>query len=247
MRDVPPAAPAALPRMTAGLAAVAGLLAVPAIAWAADGSAPAQSPQKIFMLLFLMLGPIKILGPFVGMTGAAEPKFRWRLATRAILFAAAGLGAAVVLGPNMLENFDVPVPILALTAGLILFLVALQTVLQQFDDQPARRSYPAPTLALAVNPLAFPTIVTPYGIAAVIIFITLARNDVGRELTIAGVVAGILAMDWIAMLFAHTILKYVGTPLQILGVVLGINQVALGLMVILQSLSNLGVFVWHAP
>ena len=49
-------------------------------------------------------------------------------------------------------------------------------------------------------------------------------------------------MDWVAMLFAHTVLKYLGTVLQILAVVLGINQVALGLMVILNSLGTIGVF-----
>jgi multiple antibiotic resistance protein len=201
------------------------------------------SPQKIFALLFLMLGPIKILGPFVSMTGNADAAFRTRLATRSVLFSSAALIVAGVLGHEMLDKFDIPIPVLALTGGLVLFLIALQTVLQQFDGTPrSRADAPPPTLALAINPLAFPTIVTPYGIAATIIFIALAQNDPATKLIISGLILVILVMDWLAMLFAHVILKYIGTALQVFAVVLGVNQIALGLLVILQSLSRIGFF-----
>ena len=44
------------------------------------------------------------------------------------------------------------------------------------------------------------------------------------------------------MLYAHAILKYGGTALQVLAVVLGVAQVALGLMIILPSLARIGLF-----
>jgi multiple antibiotic resistance protein len=94
---------------------------------------------------------------------------------------------------------------------------------------------------LALNPLAFPVIVTPYGIAALIVFATLAAGDRGAGLSIAGIVLVILAMDWVAMIFAEPILKWLGTALQILAVVLGIAQVAIGLQVIFQSLRMLAL------
>jgi len=238
-----PAAPRSHRRWIGPVVLAAALLATPSIAHAADADAAGLTPQKIFTLLFLMLGPLKILGPFSAITRGADAKFRFRLATRAIVFAAIGLAIASVLGPNMLQNFNIPIPVLALTGGLVLFLVALQTVLQQFAPPPPRPTGAAPqNLAIAINPLAFPTIVTPYGIAATIIFTTLAQGDTEKKLVIAGVVGAILLMDWVAMLFAHTVLKYLGTILQIVAVVLGINQVALGLMVILNSLSAIGVF-----
>ena len=230
-------------RWLAPTAIAAALLAAPSIAHAADTDAAGLDPQKIFTLLFLMLGPLKILGPFSAMTRGADAKFRFRLATRAILFAAIGLALASIIGPNMLQKFNIPIPVLALTGGLVLFLVALQTVLQQFTPTVRTPAGPATqSLAVAINPLAFPTIVTPYGIAAMIIFTSLAQGDMEKKLVIAGVVGAILLMDWVAMLFAHTVLKYLGTVLQILAVVLGINQVALGLMVILNSLGTIGVF-----
>ena len=138
--------------------------------------APEIGARKIFFMLFLMLGPIKILVPFVEMTHGSDPAFRRRLATRAILFSAAAMALAGVLGRGTLENFDISLPVLALTGGVILFLVALRTLLQQSTGAVERPKLdrPQPELKLALTPLAFPTIVTPYGIAAVIVFATLA-------------------------------------------------------------------------
>ena len=144
----------------------------------------------------------------------------------------------------MLKNFDISLPVLALTGGVILFLVALQTVLQQSGSATNLPSSGGqlPDVRLAFTPLAFPTIVTPYGIAAVIVFATLARGQHEAELMVAGIVLLVLALDWAAMLFADTILKWFGTTLQVFAVVLGVTQVALGLQVIMHSLSMIGVF-----
>ena len=168
--------------------------------------------RKIFLMLFLMIGPIKILVPFVEMTRGADRAFRRTLARRAILFSAAALALAGVLGRSMLENFEISLPVLALTGGLVLFLVALRTVLQQSAGIPTSASLAAqpPDLKSAFAPLAFPTIVTPYGIAAVIVFATLAADREGAEFTVAGIVLLILALDWVAMLFAETILRRIG-------------------------------------
>jgi multiple antibiotic resistance protein len=222
------------------------VLTPPALAQANAATSEEQwaiSPRKVFIMLFLMLGPIKILMPFVNMTRGSDAAFRRRLATRAVLLSAAALAVAGLLGNSMLDNFNIAVPVLALTGGLVLFLVALQTVLQQ-STGPARPKpdEPPPGLHLAFSPLAFPIIVTPYGIAAVIVFAALAQHDYAVKLVVGGVVLLILALDWLAMLFAETILRWLGPVLQVFAVVLGITQIALGLQVIIHSLSMIGLF-----
>lgn len=193
--------------------------------------------RKVFLMLFLMLGPIKILVPFVTITKTWEPAFRRRAIQRAIFFSAGALAVAGLLGRTMLENFEISLPVLAMTGGVILFLVALRTILQQSASPTDHALAPdrAPDMKLAFSPLAFPTIVTPYGIAAVIVFSTLAGNRQAEGLTVAAIVLMILALDWLAMLFADAILKWVGTSLQVLAVVLGVTQAALGLQIILHS------------
>lgn len=96
------------------------------------------------------------------------------------------------------------------------------------------------SLRLAVSPLAFPTIVTPYGVAAVIVFMTLTPDFTTRS-EIFLVLLGLMLLDLVAMLFAKPILKYAGMPLQLLGTVLGITQVALGLQIIVMGLRGLGL------
>ena len=223
------------------------LAALPVVVQAAGEALAVQpviGPKKIFVLLFLMLGPIKILVPFVGMTDGADAVFRRQLAGRAVLFSAAALAIAGLVGRSMLANFNIPVSVLALTAGLVLFLVALQTVLQQFSGHmPPAAGRPPPELKQAFSPLAFPIIVTPYGIAAIIVFVALAQDDGALKLAIVEVTALILLLDWLAMLFAHLILKWLGVVLQVFAVVLGVTQIALGLHVIIQSLAMIGLFV----
>jgi multiple antibiotic resistance protein len=223
------------------------VLTLPIVAQAAGEAVamqPVIGPKKIFVLLFLMLGPIKILVPFVDMTDGADAAFRRQLAGRSVLFSAAALALAGLVGRSMLANFNIPISVLALTGGLVLFLVALQTVLQQFSGPTRPRpERPPPELKLAFSPLAFPIIVTPYGIAAIIVFVALAQDDGALKLAIVEVAAFILLLDWLAMLFAHAILKWLGVVLQVFAVVLGITQIALGLHVIIQSLSMIGLFV----
>jgi len=204
---------------------------------------PDVGPRKILLILFLMLGPIKILVPFVTLTQGMDAGLRKQLATRSIVFAVAAIALAGVFGRVMMANFNVSVPVLALTGGIVLFLVALRTVLQQSFVSSARprQGKIDPGLHLALTPLAFPTIVTPYGIAAVIVFATLLQEDLGAELILAAIVILILAMDWLAMIYADAILKSLGTALQVFAVILGVAQIALGLQIIFHSLSWIGV------
>ena len=69
------------------------------------------------------------------------------------------------------------------------------------------------------------------------------QDDTSAKLTMASIVLIMLLLDWLAMLFAHAILKWAGTALQVFTVVLGVTQIALGLQIIIHSLGIIGVFV----
>ena len=212
----------------------------------AQSGGAAQAPTRevtlseMFAFFFLMLGPIKILGPFVQMTRKCDAVFRSRLAFRACVVSCISLFFAALLGETALRRFRISIPVLAIAAGIILFLVALRTVLQQFDAEEVRPREYEPSLRLAVSPLSFPTIVTPYGIAAVIICMTLTPDLLTRGVVL-GALVGLMLVNLVAMLFAGPILKYAAVPLQILGIVLGIIQVALGLQIIVNGLRTLAV------
>ncbi len=187
---------------------------------------------QIFTFLFLMLGPFKIIAPFVRITKNATPLLARQIAFRAILYSSIALLLAAFLGQRMLSSYGIPVPILALSGGIILFLVALQNVIRQFEPHaPSDDFVESPTLNMAMNPLAFPVIVTPYGLAAVIVFLSVAP-DLSSKLWVGAVVLGIMILNLIVMLLTRLIYKPVALVIALLGAILGIIQVALGLMII---------------
>ena len=193
----------------------------------------------IFTILFLVLGPFKIIGPFAKITAGADRVLSRNIAILAIAFSTAALLIAAFMGDSFLKNYNISIPILALTAGIILFLVALIAILQQFQPVNAHHeSIEPPTLKMAMTPLAFPTIVTPYGIA--ILIVLLALIPASNRMAVFAIVSGIMVLDLLFMLvmrlISQKIFQLIAIVLQILASVLGIMQVALGLKIIYKSL-----------
>ena len=113
--------------------------------------------SQIFTILFLMLGPFKIIGPFVKITKNADPVLTRKIAVRAILYSIVILLLAAFLGEGILEKYGIPLPILSLSAGIIFFLVALLNIINQFNPAEAHKENTGtPSLATAMNPTCFP-------------------------------------------------------------------------------------------
>jgi multiple antibiotic resistance protein len=201
---------------------------------------------EVFTFLFLMLGPINVLGPFVKMTEGADDRFRRQLAIRATILSCLALATAAVVGERTLRDYSVSLNVLGLTGGLVLFAVAFQTILEQFRPVAIDRTVAGKlSLDSAMLRLAFPTIVTPYGIAAVIVFAAIA-TETSTEVLIFLLALGVLMLDLFAMLIARPLLKWLGIPLLILNAVLAIIQLAFGVQIILTSLAAIGMFPLRA-
>ena len=227
-----------------------GCLAGTGSASAAESIASQMQTQhfpvaQIFTFLFLMLGPFKVVGPFAKITKGVEAGVANRIALWATLFSSLALLVAAFLGETFLTSYGIPLPVLALSAGIILFLVALLNILQQFTPPAARVEEvdgpaPTPTLSMAMTPLAFPTIVTPYGIATLVVVLALAA-DMQSRLIIGAIVLAIMVLNLVVMILTRHMLRVLGVLLPILGAVLGVIQVALGLQIISNSLRSIGV------
>lgn len=232
----------------ASMAVGIGCLIGAGAASAADvAAAPVPTRQfpvgHVFTFLFLMLGPFKIIGPFARITKGADASTTRQVALWGTVFASLALAFAAVLGERMLASYGIPLPVLALAAGIILFLVALLGVVQQFtssspEGDAGAAASPVSAMKLALTQLAFPTIVTPYGIAALVVFMALSA-DLQARLTVGAILLGIMLLNLIVMLMTKRILPVLGLVLPILGAVLGVVQVALGLQIINNSLRAL--------
>ena len=79
--------------------------------------------SQIFTFFLLMLGPFKVIGPFARMTRGATPQLRRQIALNSTLVSTLALFVAAFLGETILRKWGIPLSVLALAAGIILFLV----------------------------------------------------------------------------------------------------------------------------
>jgi small neutral amino acid transporter SnatA (MarC family) len=195
----------------------------------------------IFTLFFITLGPLKILGPFAQLTKEADEATMRKIAVRAFVLAVIAVVAGGFAGRVLLENWGISASAMLLAGGIIFALVGLNLVLQQYQPaHPAPPPLPAVPMAAAMR-ITFPTVVTPYGIAALIVVLTNSRAA-ERTAAILALVLAVMVLNLLTMLYARRIMGGVTVMvLQIVGAVLGVLQVAVAVEMIFRALHELGV------
>jgi multiple antibiotic resistance protein len=93
----------------------------------------------VFTLLFVTLGPLKVLGPFAQLTREADEATLRQIAVRAFLLAVIAVVVGGFSSSALLANWDISASAMLLSGGIIFALVGLDLVLEQY--QPA---HPAP-------------------------------------------------------------------------------------------------------
>jgi multiple antibiotic resistance protein len=192
----------------------------------------------IFTAFMVMLGPMKLVAPFASLTSQMDEKSARSVGSKAFLYACVGGIVAAVVGQNTLVSWRISLPALHLTAGVVLLLVALKAVLAQYESETEKPTSAPPNLAL--SPLAFPTILTPHGIAIFILLLAITR-DPYREAYIIILFLAVMVLNWFAMRYARPIMRRGAIGLAILGAVLSVLQVALGVQIMVEALRTLHV------
>jgi multiple antibiotic resistance protein len=197
--------------------------------------------SQILILLLVTLGPLKLLGPFAQQTRELEGPAMRRLALRVFATSVVAVLVAAFLGSAMLAKWSISLPAIHIAIGIVFFLVAIRMVLEPYSGE---RAAPAPLPEepwAATLRLTFPTVLTPYGIAAVIALVAGAR-DPARVQMILALAMVVMVLNLLAMLFARKILRGVLLlVLLVLGAVLGVLQVALSVQIVIWGLQGLGV------
>jgi multiple antibiotic resistance protein len=197
--------------------------------------------QKLFVLLFMMTGPLRVVPGFAALSRTLDAPSRDRLALRGALFAACGVLLAVFMGAGLLKSWGASRESLTIVIGLLLLLTGLQSVIG-WPAPPASAPAPEeenPSLTrLALSPLAFPNILPPFGVGVLILFAAYFP-DIQNQLKMVGLALALLVVDLVAMRYAQQVLRAIGThTLQLLGAVFGVAQLALAMEMILWGLKS---------
>jgi multiple antibiotic resistance protein len=196
----------------------------------------------VLPVFFLVLGPLKVIPAFAQLTRDADLAYRRRAAVYATLFASAICVVLGLLARTMADNYRLSVVALQLTAGLILLIWSLNAIFARGDATPRIAAHPSP-VELAMSPLATPVIITPAGVAALMVFVLLDPNVRGGHPALVGTLALVMALNFLVMYFNDQIVKlqWLLGLLQLLGSVLVVVQVAFAVQVILNVLRTVGV------
>lgn len=203
-------------------------------------------PAEIFTIFFITIGPLKLLGPFVQRTNGLDEAMVRQIALRCFLMATISAIAGGFLGATLLVNWHISIGAMVIAGGLVFLLVGLRQLLEQYEPPRApdtnMPALPASPTGAALK-LLFPLVLTPFGIAAVIVLLAVSTGS-GRTAIIIGMVVAVMLLNLVAMLFARKILVG-GTilVLQILGAVLGILQAGLAIQIILRGLRELKIII----
>lgn len=183
----------------------------------------------IFPIFFLTLGPLRGIPVFAAFTHAMEPRARHALAVRTILIIIIITFLIAFVGRELLEFWGVAREEVTLAGGLIFLLSALKVVFT-FGQEPPHAG--APPSHPALSPLAVPTIISPFGVAAILIYMMIAR-DADLEMKVVGVMSFVILLDFVGLWFAEAIMKVVGASvLQVVGWIFAVMQTALAVDVI---------------
>ncbi len=199
-------------------------------------------PGEIFTLFFITLGPLKVLGPFAQQTRGLAPAAVRAIAIRVFALSLIAVALGGWLGRGLALNWSISMPALLISTGVIFFLVALHMVLEQYEPpkEVAMAPLPAKPISAALK-ITFPTVVTPYGIAALIVLLS-ATGETAHPGLIWGMLFGVMVLNLLAMIFAHAVMHGAFLlGMRLLGAVLGVLQVALSVQIILLALRRLNV------
>jgi small neutral amino acid transporter SnatA (MarC family) len=193
--------------------------------------------SNLFVIFFVTLGPLKVIPSFVQLTQKADHLLRRQLAFRSTALATIVVLLVALIGQNMVRVWQIRLPALLIAGGILLFLVALNMVMTQYQPLPLPEESSPPSLNLVVAPLTFPTILPPFGIAIALVLMLVSQEIGFNSLAVLGTLVLVMLLNLVGMLAARPILAFLRPiTLRIVGFVLGVLQLALGIEWIITGL-----------
>ena len=199
-----------------------------------------------FIIFFVTLGPLGALDPFAQATRGADPAFRRTVAWRATAIATAIVIGVALVGSVTLETWRVSVAAVVVSGSIIIFCQSLQMIMKPSASAPPplqpQGAEPVPlSLALASFPLAVPALVTAPGIAAIVVFMAIARGDWRQTGIVLGVLLVIMALNLVTLLNAGETKRVTPPLLKVVGWVMAVLQAAEAVQYLFNGLVRFGV------
>lgn len=197
------------------------------------------SAQQLFVLIFLGLGPIRIVLAWMniapGLSGQEQRQVAWRITWVSMVMV---LGI-MFLGFFTVRNITPQRELLGIGVAIVVIVSSLVQRTPQpvaSDEPPFRKA-----MRMAIYPLAVPTMINPAGLGILIVVATFVE-DVPRYMAFFGTVVVVFFINFGLMLVVGRTHRTISSGVTLLlGEVFAILLVSLGVYIILRNLALLGV------
>ena len=195
----------------------------------------------VLIIFFVTLGPIKVIPAYAQLTSQLSESDRRGLAIKATLLATAVGFLILFLGDKLRQNWQIGSADLLLTGGVLLLIGALEAI-KNAQHRPDAQEPPQSAKGLALSPVTFPIIITPYGIVALLLFAAVAGDTQTFLIGVFGIFLGMMVADSLAMIYARKLLGFIriGT-LMAFGWLIAVLQAALAIHAFMTGLQQYGV------
>jgi len=192
---------------------------------------------EVFILLFIGMGPVKVLLVYIELTSGLEATVKRQMARRVTTVAGTVALGLFALGAFIQQLLHFSIGALTIAGGLVLLLLGLKMVLGSTGGGGGEHSHKNP-MSLATSPLAIPLMLNPIGIVALITF---SSTDLAIEEIVAIVVMILIIMviDYLVLSSADRLSRFFSpATVEVLEKVLGILLAALAVELMLVGLAD---------
>ena len=196
----------------------------------------------VFLIIFIGMGPVKVLPLYIAATKDASPELQRKVARKAIMTAVVVGIVLLVAGVVFMKLLHFSRGALTIAGGLILLILALNIVLSpaQKEDHDAAPDE-ATLMSMAVYPLGIPMLLNPIGIVALTVFSAEAQTVVDLAVLL-GMLLVVAVIDYGTFLASHRLDNWLTHErILVMEKVLGILLAALAVQLILNGLADVGV------
>lgn len=196
----------------------------------------------VFLLVFIGMGPLKVLVVYISLTKEFSTELRRKVAQKMVLTATIVAIVLLIAGVLIMKILHFTTGALSIAGGLILLLLALSMVLgssekKEQDDSVSEED----VMSMAIYPLAIPLLLNPVGIVTLTVFSAESQGllQIGALIVMVLIVA---AIDFGVFLISHRLYKNVSAErIMVTEKLLGIFLAALAVQLMIDGLVDLHI------
>jgi multiple antibiotic resistance protein len=170
---------------------------------------------EIFTMIFVTMGPIKVLITFAEKSSGLESALRRRIAIKAVGVATVVGLIFVFAGGVLMEVFKFSSTAMSLAGGLILLIYSIKSILAEGNKE-TKYATDREAEQMAIYPLAVPLMASPMGLVTLTVISANNMVTLPEIIILAVMLLVVMGINLMALLFVDGVMKYLSP--EVLGV-----------------------------